>query len=790
VSDILDLMNPEAIARLRHGIRTPLNHLIGYAEMVRDEARDQGARSEARLMDQVLASARQMVERLQQILPLKAHIAEDAVPALRSALLPGLESVEKALASFEQQTGGACEKEMAKMRSATRDLLEFARGSETAEAARPAAPPPRIQPQAPRQARASTGPGGRILVVDDDRDNREILARRLEREGFAAATEPDGSSALARLEREDFDLVLLDIFMPGMDGFQVLSEMKRRPELRDVPVIVLSALDDQENTVRSIEMGAEDFVAKPFDTVVLRARIGAILRRRRAEAERAEMAESLQLLLESTGEGVFGQDSEGRCVFVNRAGLEMLRCSREDLIGRDLHAAIHHTRPDGTPYPAEVCPIRTVLRTGEPKRGRDETLYRPDGSSFPIEFSAHPIRRDGRCDGVVVTFIDITEKKRSEENLLQSAKLESLGVLAGGIAHDFNNILTGILGNASLALESMPKSDANRDLLTEVVNAGERAADLTRQMLAFAGKGQFVVEPVDLSKAIQDIGELLAATLPKPAKLHLNLARQLSPVEADSRQIQQLIFNLVINAGEAIGERSGMVTIETGVRDLPEGAPGEPSFGRLAPGRYVFASVEDTGDGMDTKTRARIFDPFFSTKFTGRGLGLAAAMGIARAHRGAILVESEPGKGSRFEVLLPAIRSAGLLEAPPDAAARRATILVVDDEEIVRRAATSVLERKGYGVLLAENGQQAIDLFRERAGDIALVVLDLTMPVMGGEEAARQLQTIRADVPILVSSGYNEHEVARRFSGARVAGYLRKPYTASTLLERIKAVVG
>ncbi len=775
-------MNPEAIARLRHSLRTPLNHLIGYGEMVRDEALEQSADTEAGLIEQVLAAARQIVEHLQEALPVRAHIAEDAVPVLRHAMRPWLGQIENALDAFQEMTGGACEKETRKMRSATRELRDFSRGAEPVSAV-PVPLPPTREPR-------PEGPGGRILVVDDDADNRDILARRLEREGFSAACVSSGAAALDRLGREPFDLVLLDIIMPGMDGFQVLQQMKTRLELQEIPVIVLSALDDQANAVRSIEMGAEDFLAKPYDAVVLRARIGAILRRRRAEAERAEMAESLHLLLESTGEGVVGEDREGRCVFVNRAAVELLRCSREQLLGRDLHAAIHHSRPDGSPYPPEACPIRTVLRTAEPRRGRDETFIRPDGTTFAVEYSAHPIRRDGRTEGVVLTFADISERKRSEENLLQTAKLESLGVLAGGIAHDFNNILTGILGNTSIVLEALPKTDPNRGLLSEVVSAGERAADLTRQMLAFAGKGQFVVEPVDLSKAIQDIGELLAATLPKTARLRMHLGAHLPSVEADSRQIQQLVFNLVLNAGEAVGDRPGQVTIETGVRDLPKGAPSEPPFGRAAPGRYVFAAVQDTGAGMDAATRTRIFDPFFSTKFTGRGLGLAAAMGIARAHHGSIRVETEPGKGSRFELLLPALRQQAIPMPPATtnvAAAR--TILVVDDEEIVRHTTQAMLERKGFRVLVAENGQQGVEVVRERAPEISLVLLDMTMPVMSGEEAARFMRAIQHDIPILVSSGYNENDVARRFSGIRVAGYLRKPFTSAALMERIHAVL-
>jgi PAS domain S-box-containing protein len=513
-------------------------------------------------------------------------------------------------------------------------------------------------------------------------------------------------------------------------------------------------------------MGAEDFLSKPYDEAILRARIGATLRRSRAESERAEMAESLQLLLESTGEGVCGEDRDGRCVFVNRAALEMLRCSREDLLGRDLHAAIHHTRPDGSPYPAESCPIASVRRTGEPRRGR-ETLFRADGTSFPVEFSARPIRRNGRGEGLVVTFTDVTERKRTEQDLLESARLECLGVLAGSIARDCNNHLTGILGKTELVLESLAAGDPNRSRLGEVMAAGERAAELTRQMLDLAGKGKSAIEPMDLSKAIEDVAELLGATLPQPARLKLALSRQLAPIEGDRRQIQQMILNLAIDASQAMGERDGMVTIETGMRDLPaEGAAG-------ASGRCVYACIHGAGMGGQTA-----------------GPGLAAAREIARAHRGAIRVQNESGKGSRVEVLLPATTRVFHMPAAQIGSRTGQTVLVVDDEEVVRQTAGAVLEKRGYRVLLAENGRQAVDIFREHAPQIAAVLLDLTMPVMGGEEAVRQMQAIRRDIPILLSSGHDEEAAARRFSRSRVAGYLRKPYTAKTLLERIRSLTG
>ncbi len=793
MSDSIDLRTPEAAAHLRHLLRTALNHILGYADLVYRRARSQGARAETELLQQVISAARQIGAMIDEALPPSSHVAAGSVPRLQAAMQSQVDRITYSIAQFEERAGNACEDEIGKIRAATGELFRFSRGGVEERPSEAYPMPPAVPREFPAPATPQPGlpvSGVRILVVDDDARNREILERRLEREGFSAASEPDGRSALDRLRREPFDLVLLDIFMPQMSGFQVLEAMKASPELRDLPVIVLSAVDDQEHVVRSIEMGADDFVAKPFDPVVLRARIGAIFRRRQAEAERAEMAQRLESLLESSGEGIFGLNVEGICTFVNRAALQMLGHPREALLGRSLHEIVHHTRPDGKPYPREECPIDAVLANGEPRRGMDEFFFRADGSSFPIEFSAQPVRRSGKSDGMVLTFTDISERKKAEEHLLQAAKLESVGVLAGGIAHDFNNILTGILGNASLVLEAFPPGDPNRNLLAEVVRSSERAADLTRQMLAFAGKGRFVLESVDVSEAIQGIGELLGASVPKTARLELHLAPGLPRFSADPAQIHQLAFNLVINAGEATEGRAGVIRVETGVRELLQPLPGEASFGPIPAGRYVYLAVSDNGAGMGGEIRSRIFEPFFSTKFAGRGLGLAAAMGIARAHHGTIRVESESGRGSRFEVLFPVEAAPRLQPAPvarPMADAR--TVLVVDDEDIVRGTTRTMLERRGYKVMMAANGREAVELFREHSGEISLVLLDLTMPVMSGEEAARYLRAIRHDVPILVSSGYPEGEVNRRFAGMRVRGYVRKPYTSTALVEKIQAAL-
>jgi CheY-like chemotaxis protein len=380
----------------------------------------------------------------------------------------------------------------------------------------------------------------------------------------------------------------------------------------------------------------------------------------------------------------------------------------------------------------------------------------------------------------------------------QTQKLESLGVLAGGIAHDFNNLLTGILGNASLALDDIPPGTPAREPVEAVISASERAAQLARQMLAYSGKGHFVLERVDLSARVRDTLPLIKSSIPATVEMRLDLDDRLPPVEADGAQLQQLIMNIIINGAESIPEgANGAVAIATRTEELgKEGSRvcNPVGGGELPPGRYVLFEVVDTGSGMDDETRARIFDPFFTTKFTGRGLGLAAVLGIVRGHRGAIEVQSALGKGTTFRVFFPAA-PASRADLPPTAAIRdidlrgAGLVLVVDDEQTVRAVAKQSLERYGYKVLLAEDGARGLDIFRREAGRIQCVVLDLTMPVMSGEETLARMKSVRPSVPIILSSGFNEPQAIRQFEGKGLAGFLQKPYKSSVLLEIVKRVI-
>jgi two-component system, chemotaxis family, CheB/CheR fusion protein len=434
------------------------------------------------------------------------------------------------------------------------------------------------------------------------------------------------------------------------------------------------------------------------------------------------------------------------------------------------------------------------LRSQEKVHLPDLVLKAKSGRAIHVETVANEFS-EGSRKVVQFNLRDITERKRFERQLQHTQKLESLGLLAGGIAHDFNNLLTGILGNASLGLTEAPNSPQSHRYFREIVSASQRAADLTRQMLAYAGKGRFVVERIDLSQLVREIEPLIHTSVPKMVAIQLDLASGLPAVEADTAQIQQLVMNLIINGAEAIGEgKAGSVVVRTETRDLSaEEIQGEFPNDHLVPGKYVVIEVRDTGAGMDEETQARIFDPFFTTKFQGRGLGLAAASGIVRSHRGALRVYSSPGRGTSFQVFLPAladsvpgITNAGNRTVAPAAGA----VLFIDDEESIRTLGKSALERNGWRVLVAANGAEAVQRFDEHQDEIALVILDLAMPVMGGEEALARMKAIRAGVPVLASSGYGETEAARRFAGKDIAGFLQKPYTVNQLMEAIAVALG
>ena len=426
--------------------------------------------------------------------------------------------------------------------------------------------------------------------------------------------------------------------------------------------------------------------------------------------------------------------------------------------------------------------------------------------------------RQGRYLGSISLGQDVTEREQQEEALRQAQKLESIGLLAGGIAHDFNNLLSGMLGQSSLALRHLPPGHPARQPVEKAARSAERAADLTRQLLAYAGKGRFETAPLDLSALAQRSLDLLTIAVPAQIEIELALGDNLPPAEGDPIRLQQVLMNLVINAAESIPEgRAGRVTIATGTQTVPpgQGAEGYAGLGAPGAGEYVYLEVADSGSGIEPAVLAHIFEPFFSTKFAGRGLGLAAVLGIVRAHHGTLCVRSRPGEGSAFRVLLPAghgrvddnhrARETAVRESLPAepvavdlsaaigaaAGGEPPKVLVIDDEEPVREAVADIMELAGLETLRAADGREGARVYAQRHAEIGVVLLDLWMPGMGGEETLAALRAIDPQVRVVLSSGYNEGEAMRRIGlgapGHPAVVFLQKPYDLQTLIEVVRS---
>ncbi len=535
---------------------------------------------------------------------------------------------------------------------------------------------------------------------------------------------------------------------------------------------------------------------------VVRGMAQDITERRRAEKELQDTTQRLQLAATSGGLGIWDWDIQSDTLHWDDRIFELYGISRDTSVkGVELWQKCIH--PEDFLAATEASKAAVL---GEKEFDTEFRVVHPDGTVRTLQANAIVIRgADGKAHRMIGINRDITERKLAEEEkaglqaqLQQGQKLESLGVLAGGIAHDFNNILMAVLGHAELALNEIPPVSPARGNLTEITTAARRAADLCRQMLAYAGKSSFARERVGMGEAVEEIAQLLQTTISKKAILTLNLESRLPPIEADRSQIQQIVMNLIINASEALGDRSGTITVSAGaIRCDEEDLRKTELHDDLAPGMYVYLEVTDTGGGMDAGTRTRIFEPFFSTKFTGRGLGLAAVLGIVRSHKGGLVLNSEPGKGTTFKVFFPALEDAGegapthdsSSSSPPAEWRGKGTILLVDDEESLIALGARMLEHLGFTVLTAQDGLQAVERYRERGKEIDLVLMDLTMPNMDGSQAFDELRRLNPEVRVVLASGYSHEDVASRFAEKGVAGVLQKPYTLAKLRDSLAGVM-
>ncbi len=514
-----------------------------------------------------------------------------------------------------------------------------------------------------------------------------------------------------------------------------------------------------------------------------------------------ERYETLLNIIDSMGDGVFVVDENGKMLFCNKSSEHIIGYGMLNLEMEERVRLIGNYLPDMvTPFPPDELPISRALR-GE---STDQKVYfvknERRATGVWVSVSGRPLRnQSAEIIGGVIVFRDITKEYKSdqerrclEEQMFRTQKLESLGVLAGGIAHDFNNLLMGVVGNTDLALldESCPESVRNR--LEHVAVAAKRLAELTNQLLAYSGQSTLIEQPVNISKLLLEMSDLLKPVVSKKADVRFSCPIDLPLISGDATQIRQVLMNLITNASDALGNNPGVVTLRTGEVYLNVQTIHQLYLREgMLPGRYIFAEVTDSGSGMDEDTLSRMFDPFFTTKFTGRGLGLAAVLGIVRKHGGAIQVESSPGKGTQFRVFFP------LVEGQPEAAntvttpyagapVEKGLVLLIDDEEPVLTVVADMLRGFGYEALIAASGREGIETFRRHRQAVDIVILDLTMPDMGGEEVLRHLLHEPSTAKIILSSGYDESKLLENYA---IHGYLQKPYGAGTLRDALSNVL-
>ena len=543
-----------------------------------------------------------------------------------------------------------------------------------------------------------------------------------------------------------------------------------------------------ELRVRRLRTGAGEVHLVAFRDLTARHRAS----RRLDEAARRyrDLADMLPAVIGET-------DREGNLVFVNRYGSELLGYSAEERLGTSIIALL---APEDRPRAIAKFSRRMA---GEDLPPTEYKLMRKDGEVVPMELRATNSYADGVMVGARFVLVDIRERLRAErerleleQRLLNTRRLESLGVLAGGIAHDFNNLLAVVLGNAELALLELERGVPARAFVEDIRQASRRAADLTRQLLAYAGKAPFQRAAVDLNALVRELVAAVQFSVAQRAELHVSLATGLPAVHGDSAQLRQVALNLVTNACESLGTATGKVRVRTELVtvDAASAPRGLLEPATLPSGRYAVLRVSDTGCGMAPDTLRRIFEPFFTTKFTGRGLGLAAVLGIVRAHRGAIAIESELDHGTRVEIYLPLAESAPapstlVTPAPqPRPQPLSGQVLVVDDDPTVAGVAARVLRRLGLSVVTAERGQDALTLLRESPAAFDVVLLDATVGGAGAPELLRRLRAERPELPVVLCSGYSEPTARQGYADEEIAGFLQKPFdlhAAGALIGRV-----
>lgn len=633
----------------------------------------------------------------------------------------------------------------------------------------------------------------KILIVDDQEPNVRLLERILRQGGYGRSHSVlDSRQALAVYQEYQPDLVLLDLMMPHPDGMAVLQQLRPLAEGTYRPVLMLTADVSRESRRRALAEGAKDFLTKPFDAVEVLLRIHNLLETRFLYQQLQQRAnhriQEQAALLDRANDAIMVRDMQDRILFWNHGAERLYGWTAAEAVGQDARTLLFR---DPTAEPEDAG--RTVVREGT----WEGDLQQVTRSGRALIVASHwTLVRDeqGQPKSRFIINTDITEKKKLAARLEQAQRLESIGALAGGVAHDFNNLLTIIIGYSDFALSGLGQSGPLYEALQQVREAGQRAAGLTRQLLAFSRQQVLAPVVLDLNSLVRQTEKMLRRLIGEDIALTMNLAPALGLVKADPTQMGQVLMNLVVNARDAM-PTGGQLTITTRNMELGPSLA-HPQSGAL-PGAGVLLMVRDTGCGMDEVTRERLFEPFFTTKEVGKGtgLGLATVYGIVQQSGGTIEVDSRPGQGSTFKITLPrhapqlGVIDSSLpgLEAFP---CGKGTLLVVEDEDSLRALGVRTLRTAGYTVLEARDGEEALRVFERCSDPIALLVTDVVMPKMSGRQLAECVAVVSPSTKVLYMTGYTDDTVLRH--GVRDAGValLQKPFTPSTLATRVHELLG
>lgn len=543
-----------------------------------------------------------------------------------------------------------------------------------------------------------------------------------------------------------------------------------------------------------MSVNVNNFGEEAFFSIVLHD----ISERIKNETILKENRKYLQFILDSINDAIFIHDGETYAILdVNQRMCEMYGFTREEALTKCVEDI--SSTDDGFTLEKAKLILRKAKEKGD--HTFEWLAKRSDKTLFWAEVSARFINIGYKTYFVIVVR-DITERKKNEEEklkleqqLLHTQKLESLGILAGGIAHDFNNILTAILGHAELATLHTPEDSEVLLHLNEIKLATQRAAELSRQMLAYSGKGKFVVEKFNLNQLITQMLELLKVSISKKITLKLFLNEDIPLLEGGISQIRQVVMNLITNASEAIGDKVGFITITTGTVTIGDNYKNGLFINdNITAGDYAYFEVSDTGCGMDKKTIAKVFDPFFTTKFTGRGLGMSAVLGIIKSHKGTIHVSSEVGKGTCFRVMLPSknYHDKTIKTGEYKMVSKqnfKGKVLIVDDESTILNIGKQYLKMMGFEIMPASDGQEALLIFEQEKDSLSLVILDLTMPNMSGEETFTKIKESKPDIKVLLMSGFSEDDLSSRLSEEGFAGFIQKPFTYDDFKEKIENIL-